>query len=83
MGQTLRPTKFKDVDLKDKFFDSLKAQYQEFSDWFAKKAAEPVYVMTVMSDRGFVVSFISRSRLERLQMFIRLCLPSAGLRWEL
>lgn len=45
MGQTLRPTKFKDVDLKDKFFDSLKAQYQEFSDWFAKKAAEPVYVI--------------------------------------
>ncbi|MFT0891202.1 N-acetyltransferase [Pseudochelatococcus sp. G4_1912] len=45
MGQTLRPTKFKDVDLNDKFFDSLKAQYKEFSDWFARKATEPVYVI--------------------------------------
>lgn len=45
MGQTLRPTRFKDVDLTDKFFDSLKAQYEEFSDWFARKAAETAYVI--------------------------------------
>jgi len=56
MGQTLRPTKFKDVDLNDDFFDSLKAQYAEFSDWFAKKANEPVYVVDDNdgSLRGFV-----------------------------
>ncbi|MBY3125545.1 N-acetyltransferase [Rhizobium laguerreae] len=52
MGQTLRPTKFKDVDLSDKFFDSLKAQYQEFSDWFLKKAAEPVYVIDDDGGKG-------------------------------
>ncbi|ASW08116.1 GNAT family N-acetyltransferase [Rhizobium sp. 11515TR] len=56
MGQTLRPTKFKDVDLKDPFFDSLKAQYAEFSDWFAKKANEPVYV--VDDDAGGLRGFL-------------------------
>ncbi|OMQ34827.1 N-acetyltransferase [Ensifer sp. 1H6] len=52
MGQTLRPTKFKDVDLNDEFFDSLKAQYQEFSAWFKKKALEPVYVIDVDGGKG-------------------------------
>jgi len=52
MGQTLRPTKFKDVDLDDKFFDSLKAQYKEFADWFKKKAAEPVYVIDADGGKG-------------------------------
>ncbi|TAV75001.1 GNAT family N-acetyltransferase [Rhizobium leguminosarum] len=56
MGQTLRPTKFKDVDLEDKFFDSLKAQYAEFSAWFNRKANEPVYV--VDDDAGGVRGFL-------------------------
>ena len=30
--------KFRDIDLNDNFFDSLKADYAEFSDWFNKKA---------------------------------------------
>nr|WP_314092333.1 N-acetyltransferase [uncultured Shinella sp.] len=57
MAQTLRPTKFKDVDLGDAFFDSLKAQYGEFSNWFQKKAEEPVYVVdddTTGGIRGFL-----------------------------
>lgn len=56
MGQTLRPTKFKEVDLNDKFFDSLKAQYTEFPTWFAKKAAEPVYVID--DDAGGLRGFL-------------------------
>lgn len=36
--------KFKDVDINDSFFDSLKASYDEFSDWFARKANENAYV---------------------------------------
>ena len=37
---------FGDVDLADKFFDSLKEDYAEFSDWFERKAAsqEMAYV---------------------------------------
>jgi L-amino acid N-acyltransferase YncA len=44
MPGTMTLTTFKDVDLADKFFDSLKAGYKEFGDWFKKKAAEPVYI---------------------------------------
>ncbi|WAC28247.1 GNAT family N-acetyltransferase [Ancylobacter sp. SL191] len=57
MSQTLRKMKFRDVDLEDPFFDSLKAQYQDFSDWFQRKADEPTYVIFDDSDgrvRGFL-----------------------------
>lgn len=59
MPGSLRLTTFKDVNLTDAFFDSLKAQYAEFSEWFAKKskAAEPVYVVDDDASgalRGFV-----------------------------
>jgi L-amino acid N-acyltransferase YncA len=40
----LNREKFEDVDLSDAFFDSLKADYQEFSDWFSKKADNYAYV---------------------------------------
>jgi hypothetical protein len=35
---------FRDIPLDDPFFDSLKKDYQEFTDWFKRKASEPVYV---------------------------------------
>lgn len=36
--------KFKDIDIGDSFFDSLKNSYAEFSDWFLRKAEENAYV---------------------------------------
>ena len=36
--------RFKDIDLSDPFFDSLKSDYAEFSGWFAKKADNQAYV---------------------------------------
>ncbi|WAW11113.1 GNAT family N-acetyltransferase [Oxalobacter vibrioformis] len=39
----LETKKFKDIDLGDPFFDSLKNDYKEFSDWFARKADESAY----------------------------------------
>ncbi|ELK4808424.1 TPA: N-acetyltransferase [Pseudomonas aeruginosa] len=36
--------KFKSVNLEDPFFDSLKASYKEFSNWFLGKAEEFAYV---------------------------------------
>ncbi|CEP42800.1 GNAT family N-acetyltransferase [Paraclostridium sordellii] len=41
--------KFKDIDLTDKFFDSLKNDYSEFECWFNKKANndEKAYIQTV------------------------------------
>lgn len=35
---------FAEIDLNDPFFDSLKASYREFSDWFQRKAGEYAYV---------------------------------------
>lgn len=59
MPGSLRLTTFEDVDLSDGFFDTLKAQYSEFSDWFAKKAkaGAPVYVVDDEATgalRGFI-----------------------------
>lgn len=38
--------KFKDIDIQDAFFDSLKANYSEFPDWFARKADDEAYLLT-------------------------------------
>jgi hypothetical protein len=40
----LERKQFKDIDLDDPFFDSLKADYAEFPQWFAKKADDLAYV---------------------------------------
>lgn len=47
MGRRLHLTKFRELSLADPFFDSLKAGYREFPDWFARKADEDVYVVRV------------------------------------
>lgn len=45
MARQLKLTRFRDVNLDDPFFDSLKAGYQEFPQWFASKADEALYVV--------------------------------------
>ncbi|RJF70455.1 N-acetyltransferase [Rhodopseudomonas palustris] len=49
---------FDKIDPKDPFFDSLRADYEEFDSWFAKKAkvAEPAYTVKTSSGKlsGFV-----------------------------
>jgi predicted GNAT family N-acyltransferase len=35
---------FKDINLNDPFFDSLKSDYPEFVDWFRRKSEEYAYV---------------------------------------
>lgn len=45
MARRLKLTRFRDVSLDDPFFDSLKAGYREFPQWFARKADEPLYVV--------------------------------------
>ncbi|ACB95625.1 acetyltransferase [Beijerinckia indica] len=45
MSRQLRLTKFRELSLADPFFDSLKAGYQNFSAWFARKADEDLYVV--------------------------------------
>ncbi|NWK99177.1 N-acetyltransferase [Sphingobium lactosutens] len=45
MSRQLRLTKFSDLSLADPFFDSLKAGYKGFPQWFESKANEPVYAV--------------------------------------
>ncbi|MBB6095619.1 L-amino acid N-acyltransferase YncA [Povalibacter uvarum] len=40
----LKRKKFKEINLADAFFDSLKADYKEFGEWFAKKGEHTAYV---------------------------------------
>jgi hypothetical protein len=41
----LRLTHFRDVNIGDPFFDSLKAGYAGFAEWFARKSDEELYVV--------------------------------------
>ncbi|MDR2944344.1 MAG: hypothetical protein LBU81_04580 [Methanosarcinales archaeon] len=44
--------KFSDVNLSDSFFDSLKEDYQEFSEWFMKKSEADENAMVFYDDEG-------------------------------
>lgn len=44
--------KFADIDLGDSFFDSLKADYPEFSVWYGKKAEERATALVFSDDDG-------------------------------
>ena len=52
----LQYKRFANVNLNDPFFDSLKASYQEFSDWFRRKANESAYVF--YGERGLIDGFL-------------------------
>lgn len=48
--------KFKNVNLEDPFFDSLKNDYKEFSEWFAKKSEDFAYLFR--NDSGMIDGFL-------------------------
>lgn len=45
VSRQLRLTTFRELNIDDPFFDSLKAGYQDFEGWFARKADEEVYIV--------------------------------------
>ncbi len=52
----LERIQFKKIDLTDHFFDSLKAEYAEFPQWFTKKAEDLAYVFR--ADQGMIDGFL-------------------------
>lgn len=56
MDLELRP--FAEIDLADPFFDSLKAAYPEFSDWYNRKASEGAQAYVFHFDDGRVADFL-------------------------
>lgn len=45
MGRRLREGRFSDVELSDPFFDSLRAAYPPFDDWFESKRNESILII--------------------------------------
>ena len=53
----LKHLSFAQIDLNDPFFDSLKTDYAEFPQWFAKKASDQAFVLFSEQDtsiQGFM-----------------------------
>lgn len=47
---------FKDIDISDSFFDSLRADYEGFDTWFDSKSSQKAFVST--NDNGFIDGFL-------------------------
>lgn len=52
MAGILKWLKFSEIDLSDSFFDSLKADYAEFPDWFSRKANAGEEALVAKDDEG-------------------------------
>jgi len=52
---SVRRTQFKNIDLSDSFFDTLKESYAEFKDWFQRKSEEYAYVSIY---NGKIIAFL-------------------------
>ena len=50
--------RFSEIDLADKFFDSLKAAYPEFSEWYGRKAQEGAQAYVFTNHSGEVKDFL-------------------------
>jgi len=63
MAKKFRWQKFRDTDLSDTFFDSLKNDYEEFSDWFRRKSESGDNAL-VLNDEDGISAFIYLKREE-------------------
>ncbi|GFZ70596.1 Uncharacterized protein ALO70_00703 [Pseudomonas amygdali pv. eriobotryae] len=54
----LKHTKFSDIDFQDVFFDSLKTDYKELPQWFAKKAEEGSSAYIFINDHNKLDGFL-------------------------
>lgn len=52
----LQLKKFRDINIDDPFFDSLKEGYAEFNDWFKRKADEQAFV--IKDESGLLQGFV-------------------------
>ncbi len=50
--------KFSEIDLSDPFFNSLKEDYPEFSDWYTKKSVNGAKAYVQKNGKGLLLSFL-------------------------
>lgn len=54
----MKQHKFEDISLSDSFFDSLKQDYPEFPEWYAKKAKEGAKAFIQKDEKGMLQAFL-------------------------
>lgn len=61
-------TKFADVDISDSFFDSLKKDYKEFPEWFAKKSINGDDTLIFIDEQGVGAFLYLKNENEPLEL---------------
>lgn len=56
VGMSMKYKRFRDINLDDCFFDSLKEGYSEFEEWFKRKADQYAYIME--NDNNSILAFL-------------------------
>lgn len=54
----MKQYKFCDIDLSDSFFDTLKGDYPEFSEWFSKKSKTGAKAYIKKNEKGLLQAFL-------------------------
>ena len=68
MAGLLKWLKFSLIDLSDSFFDSLKSDYVEFSEWFNRKAAEGEEALVAKDDKGITAFLYLKQENEEIAL---------------
>lgn len=64
MSHYLQRKQFKDVNIDDSFFDSLKLDYKGFLSWFFKKENESAYILDDDGIQGFLYFKVEHGKVE-------------------
>ena len=64
----LQVTSFANINLKDPFFDSLRANYDGFDDWFNKKASSGAKALVYYNDAALLDFLYVKDENEALQL---------------
>ena len=75
MGGKFNWKKFLDVDLDDVFFDSLKSDYQEFSNWFIRKQNEGNTAIVYEDENGVGAFIYLKKENEEIQLADKVLAP--------
>jgi hypothetical protein len=68
MGGKFKWTKFKECDLNDTFFDSLKMDYPEFSEWFKKKSDSGESAFVYKDEKGICAFLYLKEEEEPIEL---------------
>lgn len=55
---SIASTRFRDIDLRDPFFDSLRSAYPDFDSWFLKKSRNGQFAYVTYDDNGQIVAMM-------------------------